>query len=72
MDPSQFVLIEDDCLEIVDNFVCARVDMALDCGLQLSVHTIYVSFILISRTWQLRSTLELHSLQAELEVMEYG
>lgn len=72
MDTSKFVLVEDDYLEIEDSSVRGRVDMALDRGLQLSVHTVSVSLVLTSKSWQLRSTLKLHSLRAELEVMEYG
>ena len=57
MDPSQFVLIKDDYLEIVDNSVHTRVDIALDHGLQLLVYTISISLILILKIWQLQSTL---------------
>lgn len=72
MNRSEFVLVEDYCLEVEDRSVRARVDMALDRGLQLALHTARVCFVLTSKNWQLRSTLKLHSLRAELEVMEYG
>lgn len=67
-----FVLVEDDPIELEDRCVHTRVDMALDRGSSLPIHTVRVHMVLNITSQQTRSPLKLHSLRGELEVLEYG